>query len=92
MLGDQLRSSRKYVDENEYVAGPLIPCVFEQTVAGDVHSPDGNEGTLKFRVSLRNSIIVQRCGLYVQQILAHRGFDYAIENNEECRKGEKRAE
>jgi hypothetical protein len=53
MLDDQLRSSRKYVDENEYDAGPPMPMVFEQTVAGDVYSADGNKGTLKFRVSLR---------------------------------------
>jgi hypothetical protein len=66
MLDDQLRSSRKYVDEYEYVAGPMMPCVFEQTVAGDVYSPDSNEDTLQFRVSLRNSMSVQRCGLYVQ--------------------------
>jgi hypothetical protein len=66
MLDDQFRSSRKYVDENGYVSGPLMPCVFEQTVAGDVYSPDSNEGTLQFRVSVRNSMSVQRCGLYVQ--------------------------
>jgi hypothetical protein len=53
MLDDHLPSSRKYVDENEYDAGPPMPFVFEQTVAGDVYSPNGNEGTLKFRVSLR---------------------------------------
>jgi hypothetical protein len=53
MLDDQLRSSIKYVDENEYDAGPPMPMVFEQTAAGDVYSPDGNIGTLKFRVSLR---------------------------------------
>jgi len=53
MLDDHLRSSKKSVDENEYDAGPPIPMVFEHTVAGDVYSPVGNKGTLKFRVSLR---------------------------------------
>jgi len=53
MLDDHLRSSRKYIDENEYDAGFPMPVVFEQTVADDVYSPNGNRDTLKFRVSLR---------------------------------------
>jgi len=53
MLDDQLRSSRKHVDESEYDAGPSMPMVFEQTVADDVYSSDGDKGNLKFRVSLR---------------------------------------
>jgi hypothetical protein len=57
MLDDQLRSSRKYVDESEYDAGPLMSMVFEQTVEDDVYSPDGDKGTLKFRVSLRTQCL-----------------------------------
>jgi hypothetical protein len=53
MLDDQLRLSRKYVDENEYDAEHPMPVISEQSIAVDVYSPEGNKDTLKLKVSLR---------------------------------------
>jgi hypothetical protein len=53
MLDDQLHVSGKYVDENEYDAGPRMPVIFEQSVAVAVYSPEDNKDTLKLKVSSR---------------------------------------